>query len=440
MAQQIVQRRLAAILAADVVGYSRMMQADEAGILAILKSRRTEILQPLVSKHRGRVVKLMGDGVLIEFASAVDAVTCAVELQEAMVAANADLEEGRQIVLRMGINLGDIIVEGNDLYGDGVNVAARLEAVAEPGTICISQTVYQHVKGKVQFRFDDLGERNLKNIDGPLQLYRLSAAAPASHAGVTTKITGPPKPSVAVLPFTNMSGDPEQEYFSDGITEDIITDLSRVSALLVVARNTSFTFKGRAVEIGQAARQMKVSYVLEGSVRKSGGRVRITAQLIDASSGGHVWAERYDRDFGDIFALQDEISKSVVAALKVKLLPEELEVIVDRSTTNPEAFIATIFWADRCYSALGGASPLCTARAKCLQRPSSLIPATPVRTPASPIAMRISGRRGTAAFPSRRCLPIALRLWNRLLTWLKPMPQRAMRSTWRGMQTRPSKC
>jgi len=336
MAEERAQRRLAAILAADVVGYSRLMQVDEAGTLAALKVRRKEILQPVVAKHRGRVVKLMGDGVLVDFVSAVNAVECAVELQEAMNAANGELPQNRRIVLRVGINLGDVMVEGGDLYGDGVNIAARLETLAEPGGIFVSQTLFSHVRGRVPFGFEDLGERTLKNMAEPVRVYRVSGAlVPTAGAGKTAQ---PSQLSIAVLPFTNMSGDPEQEYFSDGITEDIITDLSKVSTLNVVSRNTVFTFKGKPVDIAEIGRRLNVGHVLEGSVRKAGGRVRITAQLIDAVSDSHVWAARYDRDLNDIFALQDEIAQAIVAALKLKLLPAEKEAIETRSTHDPEAY------------------------------------------------------------------------------------------------------
>jgi len=332
-----MERRLAAILAADVVGYSRMMQADEAGTLAALTSRHKEILQPLVAKHHGRIVKLMGDGVLVEFASAVNAVACAAELQEAMNAANAGLPEGQQIVLRIGINLGDVIVEGTDIYGDGVNVAARIEPLAEPGGICVSAKVHGEISNRLKIGFEDLGEQCLKNMAEPVRVYRVSGPA-ASAAAMRQQSAPPSKLSIAVLPFVNMSGDPEQEYFSDGITEDIITDLSKVSTLNVLSRNTVFTFKGKAVEVGRIARRLNVGHVVEGSVRKSGGRVRITAQLIDAARDSHVWAERYDSELSDIFALQDEISQAIVAALKVKLLPEEKKAIETRSTYNPEAY------------------------------------------------------------------------------------------------------
>ncbi len=356
-----MKRRLVAILAADVVGYSRLMQLDEAGTLAALKVRRADILQPLVSRHHGRVVKFMGDGALIEFASAVNAVACAGELQEAMKDANKELAEAQRIVLRVGVNIGDVIVEGSDLYGDGINIAARLESMAEPGEVLVSQVVFGQVRGKVDFRFEDLGEKLLKNIAEPVRVYRLSA--PAARADQFPRsLVQPAKPSLAVLPFTNMSGDPEQEYFSDGITEDIITDLSRVSALFVVARNSVFMFKGKPVDIIGAARQLNVAFILEGSVRKAGNRVRITAQLLDGASGGHIWAERYDRDLVDIFALQDEIAKSIVAALKVKLLPEELETIAGRSTSNSEAYEYYLQGRAKFVESWGSPSTMRTAR------------------------------------------------------------------------------
>src|SRR5262245_55584521 len=332
MAEARAQRRLAAILAADVVGYSRLMQRDEAGTLAALTARREQILQPVVARHHGRIVKLMGDGVLVDFASAVNAVECAVELQVAMTAANAEVPPDRQIVFRIGLNLGDVLVEGGDLYGDGVNVAARIETLAEPGSVFVSHTLFGQVRGKVPFGFEDLGERTLRNMAEPVRVYRVSGAhAPA-------KAAQPSRLAIAVLPFTNMSGDPEQEYFSDGITEDIITDLSKVSTLNVVSRDTAFTFKGKPVDIAEIGRRLNVGHVLEGSVRKAGGRVRIAAQLIDAAADSHVWAERYDRDLKDIFALQDEIAQAIVAALKVKLLPAEKQAIETRSTHDPEAY------------------------------------------------------------------------------------------------------
>jgi adenylate cyclase len=337
MAERRAQRRLAAILAADVVGYSRLMQQDEAGTLAALKTRRSEVLQPLVSKHNGRIVKLMGDGVLVEFPSAVNAVACAVELQAAMDSANTNVNEDRRIVLRVGVNLGDVMVEGSDLYGDGVNIAARLEAVAEPGRVLVSQTVYNHVRAKVPFEFEDLGERTLKNIAEPVRVYTVDPTASGGEAPTAGTAEGARR-SIAVLPFVNMSGDPEQEYFSDGITEDIITDLSKISGLFVVARNSVFTLKGKPLKAQQASRELGAAFILEGSVRKAGARVRITAQLINGKDGGHLWAERYDRDLTDIFAIQDEITHTIVEQLRVKLLPAERQALGQAPTANMEAY------------------------------------------------------------------------------------------------------
>jgi adenylate cyclase len=338
MAEEPALRRLAVVMAADVVGYSRMMERDENGTLNLLKARRKAVFQPTVDKHRGRVVKLMGDGALVEFASAVNAVACAIDLQGAMAAANADLPEDRRIVLRIGLDLGDVLVEGSDLYGEGVNIASRLETLAEPGSVFLSQAVFSHVRGRVPFRFEDLGERSLKNMVEPVRVFRVSDPVALPDRVAVGKAERPARLSIAVLPFVNMSGDPEQEYFSDGITEDIITDLSKVSTLKVLSRNTAFTFKGRTVETGQIARQLNVEHVLEGSVRKAGGRVRITAQLVDTGRDSHVWSERYDRNLNDIFALQDEIAQAVVSALKVRLLPEERKAIENRSTRDPAAY------------------------------------------------------------------------------------------------------
>ena len=333
MAEEPVRRRLAAVLAADVVGYGRLMGQDESGTMAALKARRKGVLEPLVARHHGRVFKVNGDGVLVEFSSAVNAVQCAIELQHGMAAENGDVPEARQIVLRIGINLGDVMVEGNDLYGDGVNISARLEAIAEPGGILISGTAFDYVKNKLSAGFVDLGAQALKNIADPVRIYRVEGTprAPLISAAAV-------KPSIAVLPFANMSGDSEQEYFSDGITEDVITDLSKISALHVVARNTVFTYKGRPVKIEQAAHELGVRYVLEGSVRKAGSRIRVTAQLIDGKDGGHLWAERYDRELTDIFAIQDEITQAIVDQLKVKLLPEEKKAITAAPTANVEAY------------------------------------------------------------------------------------------------------
>jgi adenylate cyclase len=339
-----MQRRLTAILAADVVGYSALMERDESGTLQKLKANRASLFEPCVARHGGRIVKLMGDGALVEFASVVAAVDCAHEIQQAIDADTA----GSPIRYRIGINLGEVIVEGDDLYGDGVNVAARLQTLAEPGGVAISGSVRDQVAGKIAAELEDLGEHTVKNIARPIRVFALRApAAGAPRAAASTT----PGVSICVLPFANMSGDPEQEYFSDGITEDIITDLSKVGALSVVSRNTAFSYKAKHVDIAQVARQMHVSYVLEGSVRKSGNRVRITAQLIDGASDSHVWAERYDRDLNDIFALQDEISEAIVGALKLRLLPSERKAIEQRSTTNPEAY--KLYLMARKYNAMG---------------------------------------------------------------------------------------
>ena len=312
MTEERDQRRLAAIMVADVVGYSRLMQQDEAATVAALKARRSEVLLPVVSRHRGRIVKLMGDGVLIEFSSAVDAVDCAVQLQEAMNVANADLSEDRRIVLRVGVSLGDVIVEGSDLYGDGVNIAARLEALADPGGILISSTAHEHVRHKVKIGFDDLGPQHLKNIAEPVHAYRVTGV-PRVALAAAKPITD--KPSIAVLPFNNMSGDPEQQYFSDGITEDIITEISRFRELFVIARNSSFRYRDGATDVKRIGRELGADYLVEGSVRRSGGRVRVTAQLIEAASGNHVWAERYDRDLESVFTVQDEVVATIVTTL-----------------------------------------------------------------------------------------------------------------------------
>jgi TolB-like protein/Flp pilus assembly protein TadD len=311
-----VDRKLAAILAADVVGYSRLMEADEAGTYAALRARRKTVLEPLVKKHKGRIVKLMGDGVLIEFASAVSAVQCAAELQHEISALNAGLPEDRHIVLRVGVNLGDVIVEGDDIYGEGVNVAARLEGLAEPGGIYLSGDTYRQVKGKIEAGFEDLGERMVKNMAEPIRVYRIvTGAHPAAAPSPSGAVRTAERPSIAVLPFTNMSGDRNREYFSDGITEDIITELSRFRALTVIARNSSFQFRGAGVDISEVRRRLGVRYVLEGSVRMAGSTIRITAQLIDAESGAHIWAERYDRGAAEVFDIQDEVVQTIVGTL-----------------------------------------------------------------------------------------------------------------------------
>ena len=309
-------RKLTAILAADVAGYSRLMGADEEGTLARLKAHRRELIDPAIAQHRGRIVKTTGDGMLVEFASVVDAVKCAVEIQRAMRERETELPPDKLIQFRIGVNTGDVIIDGDDIHGDGVNVAARLEALAEPGAICVSGGAWDQVRGKVQITANDLGEKQLKNIERAVRVYRITTEASLTERPA---LTLPDKPSIAVLPFQNMSGDPEQEYFSDGITEDIITALSRLRGFFVIARNSSFTYKGKPVDVRQIGRDLGIRYLVEGSVRKSGGRVRITAQLIECATANHLWAERYDRDLADIFAVQDEITESVVASIEPEL-------------------------------------------------------------------------------------------------------------------------
>jgi adenylate cyclase len=336
-----MERRLTAILAADVVGYSRLMGANESGTLAALKALRTDFIDGKVAEHQGRIVKLTGDGMLVEFPSVVNAVACAAEVQRGMRHRNADVPQDRRIEFRIGVNLGDVIVEGEDIFGDGVNVAARLESIAKPGGITISGSVRDQVGNRLDLAFEDMGEQTLKNIERPIHVYSVSLS---SHAGWDTKTTGPAqqeqleRPSIAVLPFDNMSGDPEQEYFSEGITEDIITDLSKVSGLFVVARNTAFTYKGKPVKAQQVGQELGVAFILEGSVRKAGSRVRVTGQLINGKDGGHIWADRYDRDLTDIFAIQDEITHAIVEQLKVKLLPQERKSIGQTPTDSVEAY------------------------------------------------------------------------------------------------------
>jgi adenylate cyclase len=343
-----LQRRLTVVLSADVVGYSALMESDEAGTLERLKANRKTVFDPCVAKHAGRIVKLMGDGVLVEFGSVVSAVQCALEIQQANRAEPASARDER-IRYRIGINLGEVIVDGDDIYGDGVNVAARLQALAESDGIAVARAVRDQVAGKLPAEFVDRGDHAVKNIARPIHVFAVRAAA---APGVPeSPVEQRPRLSICVLPFANMSGDPEQEYFSDGITEDIITDLSKVSALAVVSRNTAFSFKSKPVDVGQVARQLRVTHVLEGSVRKAGNRVRITAQLIEGASDSHLWAERYDRDLNDIFALQDEISEAIVDALKLKLLPAEKKAIEQRSTTNPEAY--KLYLMARQYNAMG---------------------------------------------------------------------------------------
>ena len=379
-----MERKLAAILEADMVGYSRLMAADEVGTLARQKAHLGEAIAPRIAEYGGRIVKTTGDGVLAEFSSVVDAVRCAVNVQLAMTEREAGVPEERRIAYRIGVNLGDIIEDDDDIYGDGVNIAARLEGLAEPGGICVSRTVYNHVKGKVASDFEDLGERRVKNIPEPLRVYRVRmepeaaggaiggptrrvswkwpAAAVAAAALMAVAGAGlwlrpwepreepasvermahplPDKPSIAVLPFTNMSDDPAQEYFADGMTEDLITDLSKVSGLFVIARNSVFTYKGKAVKIRQVAEELGVRYVLEGSVRRVGQQVRINAQLIDAATGGHLWAERYDGSLSDVFGLQDQVARKIVAVLAVQLTAGEEQRVARKETEVPEAYDA----------------------------------------------------------------------------------------------------
>jgi TolB-like protein/class 3 adenylate cyclase/Tfp pilus assembly protein PilF len=380
-----LKRRLTTILAADVVGYGRLMGEDEAGTLAALKSLRRELVKPKESQYRGRTVKLMGDGALMEFSSVVDAVQFAVEVQVAIAERNVDVPEDRRIVYRIGINIGDIIVEGDDIYGDGVNVAARLEGLCEPGGVCIARNVFNQVKGKLDLTFEHLGEKEVKNITEPVSVYRINlddkAAALVTPITVTSPTTGrgrwpqiaaglvlslvavaglvwwqpwapdiepasvermalpmPDKPSIAVLPFDNLSNDSEQEYFADGLTDDLITDLSKISGLFVIARNSVFTYKDQGVDIRDVARELGVRYVLEGSVRRAGDNVRINAQLIDGRTGNHLWAERYDRQYTDIFAIQDQVIESIVEALSVQLTETERSEVARLPTDNLEAY------------------------------------------------------------------------------------------------------
>jgi TolB-like protein/class 3 adenylate cyclase/Tfp pilus assembly protein PilF len=327
MAEQRVERRLAAILAGDVAGYSRLMGADEEGTLARLNAHRREFLEPKVAEYRGRIVKRTGDGVLIEFGSAVDAARYAVEIQHGMAERNASTPQDKRIELRIGIHIGDIITEEGDIFGDGVNIAARLEALAQPGGVCISDDAYRQVRGKLDVNFDDIGEQQLKNIAQRVRVYQLRYGGRVSSAPLAL----PDKPSIAVLPFQNMSGHPEQDYFADGIVEEIITALSRFRQLFVIARNSSFTYKGRAADVKEVGRELGVRYVLEGSVRRASDRVRITAQLIDAQTGGHLWAERFDGTPEDIFDLQDQVTARVVGAI----IPTLEQVEFNRTKSKP---------------------------------------------------------------------------------------------------------
>ncbi len=354
-----MERRLAAIFAADVVGYSRLVGLDEEGTIERFNAHRRELIDAKIAEHSGRIVKTTGDGLLVEFASPVKAVRCAIEVQQGMADRNADIPHERRIEFRIGINLGDVIVEGGDIHGDGVNVAARLEGIAEPGAIYVSRAVRDFVH-EPEIVVEDLGEKALKNIAGPVRVFRI--APPGLAAGASP---GPPpvpeKPSIAVLPFMNMSSDVEQEFFSDGITEDLITDLSKVSGLFVIARNSSFAYKGRSVKVQDIARDLGVRFVLEGSIRKVGNRVRITAQLIDAGSGGHLWAERFDRDLTDIFSMQDEVVEQIVGALSVTLTKGEEQRLTRRGTASIEAYECWL--RARSLLAKGGREQVVQARA-----------------------------------------------------------------------------
>jgi TolB-like protein/class 3 adenylate cyclase len=337
------ERRLSAILAADVAGYSRLLGADEEGTLDRLRSIRSEVIDPQIAAHRGRLVKTTGDGLLVEFASVVDAVRCAVEVQQQMAQHAVEVSSDRRIEFRVGIHQGDIVVEDGDIFGDGVNVAARLEGLAEPGGICVSARVQEDAVGRLDVIFDDLGEQALKNIARPVRAYRVRSSAGAepprgSSADPATALALPDKPSIAVLPFQNMSGDPEQEYFADGMVEEIITALSRIRWLFVIARNSTFTYKGQAVDVKQVGRELGVRYVLEGSVRKGGGRVRITAQLIEAATGAHLWADRFDGTLEDVFDLQDQVASSVARVIEPALQSAETARSANRPTNDLTAY------------------------------------------------------------------------------------------------------
>jgi adenylate cyclase len=345
LSDERVERRLAAILAADVAGYSRLMGADEEGVLARLKAVRKSLVDPAIAAHRGRIVKTTGDGMLVEFVSAVDAVRGAVEVQRGMAEQYAAFPQDQRIEFRIGIHVGDIIFDDNDIFGDGVNIAARLEGIAEPGGVCLSNDAYRQVRGKVEIVCDDMGPQPLKNIAEPMQVWRVrltdqtpAAVQSGSTANEPQALPLPDKPSVAVLPFQNMSGDPEQEYFADGMVEEITTALSRFKWLFVIARNSSFTFKGKAVDIKEVGRRLGVRYVLEGSVRKASGKVRITGQLIDAVTGSHIWADRFERDLTDIFALQDDVTVAVVSAIQPKMLQTEIGMATRRRPENLTAY------------------------------------------------------------------------------------------------------
>ncbi len=345
MAEARAERRLAAILAADVAGYSRLMGADEEGTLAQLKAYRRELVDPKIAEHRGRIVKTTGDGALVEFVSAVDAVRCAMEIQRIMAERNSAMPEDRRIEFRIGINVGDIITDEGDIYGDGVNIAARVETMASPGAICLSDNAYRQIKGKLALDVSDMGEQQLKNIAEPVRVYGVRPDGASTRPALSL----PDRPSIVVLPFQNMSGDPEQDYFCDGMVDDIITGLSRIKWLFVIARNSSFTYKGRAVDVKQVGRELGVRYVLEGSVRKAADRVRITGQLIDAATGAHLWADRFDGSLKDIFDLQDQVTTSVVTAISPKIEQAEVERAKRKPTESLDAYDYFLRGLERLY-------------------------------------------------------------------------------------------
>jgi adenylate cyclase len=353
MSEGRVERRLAAILAVDVAGYSRLMGEDEEGTLAALRAVRRELGDPKITEHRGRIVKTTGDGLLVEFASVVDAVRCAVELQREMIARNAAAPAERRIEFRMGINVGDIIIEDGDIFGDGVNIAARLEALAEPGGICISSAAHEQERDKLDFSFEDMGEQQVKNIARPVRTHRLvigSTAPPiTAAAAASTELPLPEKPSLVVLPFQNMTGDAEQEYFVDGMVEEVTTAVARLPWLFVIARNSAFTYKGKGIDVKQVARELGVRYVLEGSVRKAGNRVRITGQLIDTATGAHIWANRFDGRLDDIFDLQDQVASSVAGAIEPKLRQSEIARASRKPTANLTAYDLYLRALAQCY-------------------------------------------------------------------------------------------
>jgi adenylate cyclase len=348
VANQESKRKLAAILSADVKGYSRLMSQDEEGTVKTLKQHRLTISK-LVNEHGGRVVDSPGDNILAEFTSVVDAVKCAVKIQETLKGKNDELPESRRMEFRIGVNLGDVIEDEDRVYGDGVNIAARLEGLSEPGGICISGTVYDHVDNKFGLEYEYLGVKEVKNITKPMRVYRVRMASEGSHPGITRVLELPDNPSIAVLPFVNISGHPEQEFLSDGLTEDLITFLSKIPQIFVIARNSTFIYKGRPVKVQDVARDLGVKYVLEGNVQRAGDRVRITAQLIDALKGHHLWADRYDRDIKDLFAILDDITKQIITSLQVKLTHGETARVISKGTQNLDAYLKVLeaFWYNR---------------------------------------------------------------------------------------------